>query len=194
LDKQPVKSIISVIGVSEYKEGVEWVFVKDIDSVFSGSVRAQSTLAWRYVDTLPTIGESVRITYQYDKKVEELQELVEEDNNRFFADLLIKSAEQIDIELALRIQTYSGFSQSNVRQAVKDILYNYINNLKLGQDVEQADLILEIRKVSGVDNILIPFIQLKKESDPTGIEPADISISKNEYPRVASGKIEIWSN
>jgi uncharacterized phage protein gp47/JayE len=193
--KQPVKSVLSVIGTSgAYEEGVEWVFVKDTTSGYAGSVRALSRIEWRAIDTLPPIGEAITITYQYDKMIIDLQELSEEDDNKFLADILVKSAEQIDVQCAFTIKVYAGFVQSNVRQAVKDAVYAYINDLKLGQDVEQSDLVFEIRKVAGVDNVEIPFQVLKKESDPASTIPYDIVIEKNEYARVASSKIEVWSS
>ncbi len=193
LEKQPVKSIISVISsVKEYKEGVEWIFVQDTTSDYTKSTRSQSKIEWRSIDTLPAMGERVTITYQYDKKVEDLQELIEEDDNRFLADVLVKSAEQIDIEVALRIKVYSNFSQPNIRQSVKDVIYSFINTLKLGEDVEQSDLVFEIRKISGVDNVEIPFIQLKIDGPGTGV--GDVSIRKDQFARIQSSKIEVWSS
>ena len=94
--------------------------------------------------------------------------------------------------MALRIKCYSGFSQSNVRTAVKDALYTYINNLKLGQAVEQSDLVFEVRKVTGVDNVELPLIRLGVEGPGTGA--ADVEIRKDQYARVKSGKIEVWSS
>jgi len=193
--KQPVKSVISVIGTSgEYEEGVEWVFVKDTTSGYAGSTRALSRIEWRAIDTLPPIGEAITITYQYDKMIIDLQDLSEEDDNRFLADILVKSAEQIDVQCAFTIKVYSGFVQSNVRQNCKDVVYAFINDLKLGANVEQSDLVFEIRKVAGVDNVELPFQVLKKESDPASTEPYDITIEKNEYARIASSKIEVWSS
>jgi uncharacterized phage protein gp47/JayE len=192
-DNQPVKSVVSVIGTNgEYKEGVEWVFVEDTTSVYARSVRAISKLEWRAIDTLPDMGENLTITYQYDKKVIDMQQLIEEDDNRFLADVLVKSADKVNIEMALRIKAYSGFNQSNVRDAVEAALYSFVNTLKLGDDVEQSDLVFEARKVAGVDNVEIPFIQLKIDGEGSGT--SDISIRKDQYARVASGKIEVWSS
>ena len=193
LEKQPVKSVISIISsIKEYKEGVEWVFVQDTTSDYAKSTRALSKIEWRSIDTLPAMGESVTITYQYDKKVEDLQELVEEDDNRFLADVLVKSADQIFIEVALRIKVYSNFSQPNIRQSVKDVIYGFINTLKLGEDVEQSDLVFEIRKIAGVDNVELPFIQLKIDGPGTGT--SDIIIRKDQFARIQSSKIEVWSS
>lgn len=193
--KQPVKSVLSVIGTSgEYEEGVEWVFVKDTTSGYAGSVRGLSKLEWRAIDTLPPVGEAITITYTYDKKIVDLQALVEEDDNRFLADTLVKSAEQIDIQCAFTIKVYSGFVQSNVRQACKDAVYAFINDLKLGQNVEQSDLVFEIRKVAGVDNVELPFQVLKKETDPASTDAYDIEIQKAEFARIAGSKIEVWSS
>lgn len=194
LEKQPVKSILSIIGLREYIEGTEWTFVKDTTSNYAGSVRATSKIEWRSIDTLPAIGETITITYQYDKKVEDLQSLVEEDDNRFLADILVKSAEQINIELALRIKVYTGFNQSNTRQFVKDALYSFINTLKLGMNVEQSDLVFEIRKIAGVDNVEIPFVTLKVEGPIIGALSEDIVIRKDQYARISSGMITVWSS
>jgi len=191
--KQPVKSIISVVGTSgEYDEGVEWIFVEDTTSVYAGSIRAISKLQWRSIDTLPPFGETITITYQYDAKIEVLQDLVEEDDNRFLADVLVKSAAKVNIEVAFRIKAYSGFNQSNLRQNAKDAIYTFINELKLGYDVEQSDLVLEIRKIAGIDNVEIPFIRLGIDGPGTGAE--DVEIRKDEYARIESGKIQVWSS
>lgn len=183
LDNQPV---VSITGITGFTLGTDFEFVKDTSGV-SNSVRAQDGVRFIAGGSAPSIGSSISIEYQQDVLIQNMQSFLDdEDNDVGGQDGLIRNGTQADITIIAQLVVLPGFSFSVIQPAAITAISNFINNLGLGEDVERSDIQSVVRSISGVDNFI--FSVLDRVG---GTGNSDVSIEKNEFPRIASGDITI---
>lgn len=182
LRKQPVLSLVSVVDSSSVNRTSNFNLVKDT-GIYAESVRASDIIEYLGgIDNL--IGTLFTVTYTVDKVIRDLQSIYEaEDADVFARDLLFRRAKKVDIVIIGTVTVLGGFDAVVVKQNVRDRIFNYVNGLKLGNDVERADVIFEAKNVSGVDNVV--FTDFRKVTQVSGTVN-DIVIEKNEYARISS--------
>lgn len=185
---QPLMSIVSVTdGVSTFVED------DDFEAVTGEGEYAYSNLGTdgiRFVTggalPLPSPGDPLTVQYQYNAEINILASFFRQPEYYVVGqDRLFRWAQQLDLAIEGQLKVSAG-NPTSVLTSVKAAIKDYVNAMKLGENVEEFDLDAEISKVYGVDNFT--WIQLA-ESGGTGV--GDITVPPNEYPRIADSDLVI---
>lgn len=139
---------------------------------------AKSRYRSYYDYTSPKTNERITITSNYNKLINDVTLLVE--NNRpITADVLVKSAEPILVDVTMYIVVTEDYKNSSsvVRQNVQDSVTTALTTDLLNQIVDASDLINSAYTVSGVDRARIIYF------NKTGSNGSVLSIisQKNQY-------------
>lgn len=185
----PVQSVVSVTsGATTYVEGADFVVVQDTTDN-SGSTRGSDGI--RFLSTAsspPAGGDAVTVVYASNQLVRDIQNLLDDDDQRVFGrDLLVRRGQDVPVIIEARLRVEAGFNGSTVTGAVQSALLDFVNGLQFGANVEESDLQGEVRRVTGVDNFLID--RLVRSSVATGA--ADIVINDNEFASLSAANITI---
>jgi hypothetical protein len=168
--KQPIltSGIVSVLSSSSGSiSSSNYSLVKDTGS-YRGSVIAQDKLSW-IISTDSSYGV-VSVIYNYNGLVEDIQNLFNKTNtDTLNANILVKWAQEIPINIEFSMKVISGFSFSDVEAMVTSELSTYLSGLVIGSEIQQADLTRIILNVPGVDDILLPLTTFQS-SDGTIIK------------------------
>ena len=187
LQKQPARSISSVVGSihGAFTPVTEYTFVEDFGG-FANSIYGQDKIQFILA---PTIGETLTISYVYDGKPEEIQDMLTVTyqsgiNHVVDTDILIKAGEQVLIDMQIQLTALPGYTLATVKSNVSIAITNYLNTLTLGVDAEQGKVIDIIEEVPGVGVLTIPLAQFHKAGGAGSISV--ISIDPNEYARAGA--------
>lgn len=169
--------------------GVDYVFSQDLASTTALSSQSNDQLSWLNGQH-PNIGSQYSIEYQYDAAIPAIQALLSADAGHFItANPLAKRATQVLINMSLSVRQVSGFTPATVALNVAGAISNLVNNLGLGDPVQQSDLVLAIKSAVGVSSVVLPFSQLFiRGQSPT---VADIVVNKYQYARVDAASIAV---
>lgn len=188
VDKQPlvsIKSIALTAGGVTYIEGTDYEVIYD-DGPYYKSLRGQDGIRFLAGGTKPNVGDSITITYQYNSLISILNSYYTQGENFVMGiDRLFRWGERKDIEIEAQLKVSSG-NPETVLNNVKGVIINYINKLKLGEDVEEFDIDSQIAKVRGVDNFIYIILA---EQDGSGV--SDISVDPNQYARIDEANLTI---
>lgn len=159
-----------------YTQGVDYILVKDTTSGFARSPQAQDKIRW-LSQTKPTYGAEVTIRYIKNAFAQDIADWIA----RYYMQvtgLQLRYREGISesTEVAVTVVVQAGFDPDDVKDNVKTALNDYINSRKLGDNIEQADLIYTMKSVAGVDNVTITKLCLKGGS---GVQ--DLTVPKSKY-------------
>lgn len=181
LDRQPLISITSVVsGATTFVEGTDYEVVLDTGS-YARSSSGLDGIKFLAGGMVPSaIGDAVVISYQYNSLIDLLTSYF---TQSYYYSLgmnkLFRWAYQLDLEIEGELKVASG-SPDIIRNLVNDAIYNYINGLKLGNNVEEFDLDREVAKITGVDNFT--WVKLAVYD---GVGVGDITVAPYQYARVA---------
>ena len=119
------------------------------DNYYTGSIREVGKLIFNGT-TVPKIGEKLTVYYTYNNGIENLQKLVE-DNKILTADVLIKSAQPMDIKLYLNTKCDSNYNILQIENNIRTYINEYIDtNIKMGSTIDITNIILAIKSVPGI--------------------------------------------
>lgn len=108
--------------------------------------------------------ETFAVQYQVESLIESIQTSLEK-KEYATADVLVKQANEVPLDISADILLQKGVSQSEVDLRIRTALGRYFGNLRLGDDVYQSDIIRLIDEVSGVYAVELPLIKLSRASD-----------------------------
>lgn len=126
----------------------------------------------------PKSNERITIRYNLNKLIPDATLLVE--NTRpITADVLVKEASSIPIDITMNIVLFPEFvnNATTVRQNVQDAVTNALNATSLNTTIDQSDLIVVAQSIEGVDRVRILFFNKADEAGTV----LSISAEKNEY-------------
>lgn len=188
LNNQPVSSVASVSdGVTTYVQGTDYVFLEDAGAN-GGSVRSQDGVVFIAGGAAPATGASLTIIYNQNTLMQTLQDgFIVPDLLVFGRDLLFREGTQKSIEMTANLSVLAGSNASVIQAQVLSALVTFINSFGLGDDVEGSDLNAEVRRIAGVDNLVITLLHIKGSA----LSTADIPISKTEYARTTSTDVTV---
>lgn len=131
-----------------------------------------------YDYTAPKINERITIDYNSDKLISDVTIAIE-DKRPISADVLVKSATPIAIDVVINIIVTSDFVNSSnlVLQNVKDAILTALNSNALNTIVDASDLVQVTYTVNGVDAVKI--IQFNRANSAGSV--LSVSAQKNEY-------------
>jgi hypothetical protein len=131
-----------------------------------------------YEYTAPKENERITINYEYNKLITDATEAIE-DKRPITADVLVKAAVKIELDVTANIVISSDFQNqsSTVIQDVADNITSTLTATALGTILDASDIINNIYNVAGVDRVNI--IRFNKHN----ISGTKLSLSaqKNEY-------------
>jgi phage-related baseplate assembly protein len=167
----------------------DYVLIKDVTAKGS-SILGKDKLKWLNGEK-PFVEDTLIIKYNIDQLIQDLQDGMEL-KRILTADVLIKQAEKLSIEVILEAYCYPQFDPNAVKQAIINRIITYINNIKkLGGDFDRSDIITVARQTDGVDAINIDTIKISQLGDI----PKNKIIAKNhQYFEVENIIIDVFSN
>jgi uncharacterized phage protein gp47/JayE len=138
-------------------------FTDEFQGNISGSVRANDVIRWLPNEdrsNLPGEGETLTIRYNWNRSIEDLQDRIEV-KRVLTADVLIREAEKVGIEIKIEVAPYDGFDVNVIRDNITTRVTDFINNLKkLGGEVDRSDIVYIVRGTSGVEAVSLDNITL----------------------------------
>jgi uncharacterized phage protein gp47/JayE len=183
LDRQPLMTVTAVRDSfgTLYVQDTDYVIVTDTGE-WSNSVLAQDGIKFlTTAATLPAnLQDPLTIDYSYNSLINILASYyTQPEEYTMGQNQLFRWAQQVDILIEANLKVRSG-NPSDVANAVRTSIKNYINSLKLGDAVEEFDIDAVVSQVYGVDNFVYNTLAVS-----TGTGVGDIAIGPNEYARIA---------
>lgn len=120
-------------------------------------------------------GEPVTVTYNINSLIGPLQEKIDV-KRHVTADVLVKLANKIDVDLEFTVKLKFGASSPVVKDLLASNIGAIFNQKKMGQRISQSDIIAVIDDSKGVDYVVLPLTKMVV-SDGTHI--ANEQIPKN---------------
>ncbi len=117
-----------------------------------------------YDYTAPKQNERINITYNSNQLIGDATIAVE--NTRpINADVLVKEAQAIDVDITMNIVVTSDFinNTTTVQQNVQDAITSALNATQLGTTVDSSDLVNAAYGVDGVDRVRVLFFNKSNE-------------------------------
>jgi Baseplate J-like protein len=109
-------------------------------------------------------GELLTVTYNTNSLVRTLQDKIDV-KKCLTADVLVKEANQIDVDLEFTIKLKSGANPPVTSDEVSTALNQLFNEKKMGQRVSQSDVIRTIDENKGVDYVILPMTKMVVADD-----------------------------
>lgn len=134
----------------------------------------------------PKSNERISIRYNLNQLVGDVQLAVE--NTRMIgADVLVKEATAIPIDVTLNVVVTKDFTNSSatVQENVKDVITTFVTQDSLGTTLDSSDLIAAAYGVTGVDRVRVLAFNRSGQAG----QVLSITAGKNEY--IESGVITI---
>jgi hypothetical protein len=195
LGQQPASSIVSV-----EKGGVippaNYSLVKDTTTNWRGSPKAQDKIHFSDVTGLVDT-ETFFVQYNYDKRVNDGQNLVEtnDDTSVPASDILVRQGTQVIIDISATVVTFGQRLMSDVQTDIQSDFGKFFNGgtattgavyaaKLLGESVDWSDIINLMVDVSDVDRVTLTTFVVKKDTVVQTIDPVPVSAS--EYARAGT--------
>ena len=126
----------------------------------------------------PKTNERITIDYNYNQLITDTT-LDVETTRPINADVLVKSAQSINVDITLNIVVTTDFinNTTTVQQNVQDAVASALNATALGTTVDSSDLVNTAYSVDGVDRVRVLFFN---ESDIGGTV-LSITAKENQY-------------
>lgn len=200
LNNQPVISVNSVTGTVSgsaytFEEGTDYIFVKDTTSDYRESAKAQDKIVWLSGGVTPD--NEYTINYSANQLISTIQATLDSTENHLVgSDVLVREGEIVYIQMALDVLTFSGINPVSSETQIRNVIQAYINNLKLGEKVEQSDIVFELRSQLGdiIDNITLPFTIMDLKSAATPQSQNILTCSQYQYFRINTEDIAVNIN
>ena len=185
-----ITSVTAVVGVTQTSllAGVDFSFSQDLVCGSALSAESNDHLSW-LSGRLPNLGTTVTIASQYDKVINDIQTVVDASDQHFItANVLVKRATQVLVDVSLTVAKVSGYDSSTVSANVATAISNLINNLGLGDAVQQSDIVVAVGNAVGVSSVTLPLGKLAFRGNSG---TSDLSITKYQFPRVDALSLSI---
>lgn len=126
----------------------------------------------------PKANERITIDYNYNQLITDTT-LAVEDTRPINADVLVKEAQSINVDITMNIVVTTEFinNTSTVQQNVQDAVTSALNATQLGTTVDSSDLVNSAYSVDGVDRVRVLFFN---KSDIGG-SVLSITAEENQY-------------
>jgi uncharacterized phage protein gp47/JayE len=191
LSRQPASAVSVVSGLVS---STPYVFILNTDytvtidytSLFQGTPRALSKITFLPLGTLPDNESVVTITYSYNKLIQDLQAVMDSDGVKIVgSDLLVKEATEVLIQIGATIESFAGFTHTDVADDVVTNLTAFLNGLELHEDADESVIISVIQGTEGVVEVIPGSLNIaaKRPADPGFITVSDVEIKRTEYGR-----------
>jgi len=181
LKKQPVDSLISITGHG----GAPYLFEANSIEFYEGSIKANARIHWTdFASNPPTVPYTIK--YNYNSNVEIIQNLLDKDEYKILAGsdpmVLVKQSIKVPIDISFSLRILSGYSKSSIIQDITNLLTAEISKLKLGESLQQSDIIDLVYTIEGVDSIILPMNKFNRSNLSNVVDT--IEVEGREYIRL----------
>lgn len=104
-------------------------------------------------------GEPVTVTYNINSLIGPLQQKIDV-KRHITADVLVKLANKIDVDLEFTVKLKFGASSPVVKDTLANNISAIFNQKKMGQRISQSDVIAVIDDTKGIDYIVLPLTKM----------------------------------
>ena len=187
---QPVIRVSSVIsGGVAYTEGDDFDLITGVgDYAYSNSTTDGIKWLTDGSHVKPAIGDSVTIIYEYNSLINLMDSYFkQEEYYEGGSDRLFRWAQEESIEIEANLKVRSG-NPSSIVALVRTAVTDYVNALRLGDNLEEFDIDAVVAGVYGVDNWT--YVTLAVSGAVSGTI-SDIEIDPNKYARLANADLVI---
>jgi hypothetical protein len=179
LDRQPVISVTTVSttagGGVVYTEGTDYEIITDSGN-YSYSDRGVDGIKFIVGGSHPAVGDPLEIVSNYNGLISSITSFFTQPSRYTMgSDKLFRWAQPVEIQIQAALRVNSG-NPSTIVAIVKNKIIQHINNLGLGESVEEFDIDSVVATVYGVDNFIYDVLSVK---DGSGV--ADITVPPNQY-------------
>ena len=105
-------------------------------------------------------GESLTVTYNVNSLVNTIQNNINNEKKCLTADVLVKEANQINIDLEFTVALNPGVDEPFTKDQLSTDLYNLFDQKKLGQRINQSDVVRIIDNNDNINYVVLPLIKL----------------------------------
>lgn len=137
-----------------------------------------------YNYTAPKENERITINYEYNKLITDSTQAIE-DNRPITADVLCKSATQIQLDVNASIVVTEAYKnrEETVQQNVMDNITSTLTATELGTTLDSSDIVNNIYNVNGVDRVRIT------KFNKINVSGTKLSISAKKSEYLSSGTV-----
>jgi uncharacterized phage protein gp47/JayE len=158
LEHQPVHTVGTVVGSSAgtLVSTTDYVFTKDVGLLAKSSESTDKIVftATGLSKLAANNGQTITITYSYNKLIEDLQSAVDADTQHIItADILMREALEILVNVHMEVTVLSGYNKTTVQSDIQTNIGNYINAFFLNTDLYPSDLVGIAENTTGVDKV-----------------------------------------
>lgn len=186
-----IASVVATVGLTltTLVPGADYVFSQDTGSSNAYSSSSNDQLSWLN-GSQPNNNSPVTITYLYDAAIGAAQAALTTPTTEFItANVLVKRAVQVTVNMSLTVRQVAGYSVSVVTNNVAAAISDLVNNLGLGQPVTQSALTVAITSATGVASVVLPFTSLYVRGQTPSV--GDIYPTKYTYCRVDTQSLTV---
>jgi uncharacterized phage protein gp47/JayE len=134
--------------------GTNYSLVKDLGA-YGGSISGQDTLHW--VVAQSGTG-SLYVSYSYNGLIEDLQNLFSKTNKDILdTSILVREAIAIPIDITCNIKVTAGYDSTSVISLLTTEIADLFSGLRIGESIQQTDLVNTFLNTPGVDDLQLPF-------------------------------------
>ena len=108
--------------------------------------------------------ENFVVTYRVSSSISAAQSVLEQ-NKPLTADLLVKKALSVPVDIEATVVLDVGVDSGLVDSNIRTNLSNFFSNLTMGQPVRQSDLVEIIDSTGGVSYVLVPLTRLVRQEN-----------------------------
>lgn len=139
-----------------------------------------------YNYSAPKTNERITINFEYNKLINDAAEAIE-DGRPITADVLVKAAEKVELDVEASIIVSSAYSEnsSTVQQDVADNITATLSADSLGTTLDSSDIINSIYNVDGVDRVRITRF------NKTNVSGTKLSITALNNQYLAPGTVTV---
>lgn len=170
-------SIIDSISISSgFTSGSSSSALLTINNQNQPKSDSRYTVIYDYI--APKANERINITYNCNKLIGD-STLAVENTRPINADVLVKEAQAINVDITINIVVTSDFinNTTTVQQNVQDAITSSLNATQLGTTIDSSDLVNAAYGVNGVDRVRVLFFN---EANLAGTV-LSISAKENQY-------------
>ncbi|MNJ90222.1 Baseplate J-like protein [compost metagenome] len=161
------------------------------NSTVGNSVNAKDAIKWlpnSLKSNVPRAGETLSITYSYNTIITDLQEKIEA-KRVLTADVLIKGAKRIPIEVKLEVVPNVGYTDEAIRKAVINQISTFINDqTPMGGEVDRSDIVYVVKSLEGINSVNTEKVLISVE-DAAPIQ--QIGLSQQEYMELVNIYVKV---
>jgi uncharacterized phage protein gp47/JayE len=160
------------------------VAIQKDQTAFAGSIQAKDAIEFSSnVDTQT-------ITYFVNDNVNETQVYIDDPSRKILgADILIKEAVTVPVNIIFKISVLPGFAKSVVQAEVQSAVVQFLSALGIGQSLEQSDIVKVAVNIPGVNRIDLPMTRFDRGTVPEQLNI--IEAEANEILREGSVVVNI---